>query len=287
MKSSMKKWKTILYLNLEKGTLRLRKININNGIFQRDSLSSLPFCIALSPLSPLINKIGYGFKINSMVISHLFYIDDVNTFAKIDEEQQRILAIVKAFSDDIKMEFGLDKCAKVTFKKGKLTSTENINLGLDTVIQDLEQDSTYKYLGINEGDGIQHATMKEKIRKEYYRRIRLVLGSELNAVNRTNAINTLAVPVVTYSFNIINWTVEDLKKLDRKTRKLLTMGKMHHPKADKDRLYLPRKSGGRGLIQIERTFKTTTIGLNAYINSTRDKVLALSGTMARLGIQNH
>ena len=96
MKSSMKKWMTILYLNLEKGTLRLRKININNGIFQRDSLSSLPFCIALSPLSPLINKVGYGFKINSMVISHLFYIDDVNTFAKIDEEQQRILAIVKA-----------------------------------------------------------------------------------------------------------------------------------------------------------------------------------------------
>ena len=59
------------------------------------------------------------------------------------------------------MEFGLDKCAKATFKKGKLASTENMNLVLDTVIQDLEQDSTYKYLGINE-DGIQQATMKEK-----------------------------------------------------------------------------------------------------------------------------
>ena len=99
--------------------------------------------------------------------------------------------------------------------------------------------------------------------------------------------NTLAVPVVTYSFNIINWTVEDLKKLDRKTRKLLTMGKMDHPKADKDRLYLPRKSGGRGLIQIERTYKTTTIGLNAYINNTGINFLVLSETMTRLGIQNH
>ena len=275
MKSSMKKWITTLCLNHEKGTLTSRKININNGIFQGDTLSPLLFCVALAPLSALINKSGYGFKTNSMVISHLFYMDDLKTFAKNDEEQQRILAIVKAFSDDVKMEFGLEKCAKATFKKGKLTSTENINLGLDTVIQDLGQDSTYKYLGINEGDGIQHATMKEKIRKEYYRRIRLVLGSELNAVNRTNAINTLAVPVVTYSFNIINWTVEDLKKLDRKTRKLLTMGKMHHPKADKDRLYLPRKSGGRGLIQIKRAYKTTTIGLNAYINNTGDKLLGI------------
>ena len=235
MESSMKKWIKTLYLNHEKGTLRSRKININNGIFQGDSLSPLPFCIALAPLSALINESRYGFRINSMVISHLFYVDDLKTLAKNDEEQQRILVIVKAFSDYITMEFGLDKCAKATLKKGKLTSTENMNIGVDTVIQDLEQDNTYKYLGINEGDGIQHATMKKKIRKEYYRRIRLELGSELNAVNKINAINTLAVPVVTYSFNIINRTVEDLKKLDSKTRKLLAMGKMHHPKADKDR----------------------------------------------------
>ena len=47
--------------------------------------------------------------------------------------------------------------------KGKLTNTENMKFGVDTVIQDLEQHSTYKYLGIKEGDGIEHAKMKEKI----------------------------------------------------------------------------------------------------------------------------
>ena len=117
--------------------------------------------------------------------------------------------------------------------------------------------------------------MKEKIKKEYYRRIRLVIVLELNAVNRTNAINALAVPVVAYSFNIINWTVEDLEKIDHKTRKLLTRRKMHHPKAEKDRLYLSRIFGGRGLIQIERAYKTTTIGLNAYVNATGNKLLVI------------
>jgi hypothetical protein len=29
--------------------------------------------------------------------------------------------------------------------------------------------------------------------------------------------------------------------MDRKTRKILTMYKMHHPKADTDRLYVKRK----------------------------------------------
>ena len=50
------------------------------------------------------------------------------------------------------------------------------------------------------------------------------------------AINTLAVPVVTYSFNIINWTLKELAKLATKIRKFLTMYKMNHPKSDMDRL---------------------------------------------------
>ena len=65
------------------------------------------------------------------------------------------------------------------------------------------------YLGINEGDGIQHSAMKEKVRKEYYRRVRMILKSELNAANRFEAINTIAITVVSYSFNIINWKLSE------------------------------------------------------------------------------
>ena len=77
------------------------------------------------------------------------------------------------------------------------------------------------------------------------------LKSELKSANKLEAINTLAVPVVTYSFDIINWTLQELAKLDTKTRRFLTTYKMHHPKSDVDRLYLPITEGGRGLIQLE------------------------------------
>ena len=60
--------------------------------------------------------------------------------------------------------------------------------------------------------------------------------------------------------------MEELINIDRNTRKFLTMAKMHHPKADEDRLYVPRKAGGSGLVQLEITYKTTTIGLNTYLN---------------------
>jgi hypothetical protein len=50
---------------------------------------------------------------------------------------------------------------------------------------------------------------------------------------------------------------------------------MHHPKADVERMYLPRKIGGRGLTQFEIAYKTTTVGLNTYLQSTSDMLLLL------------
>jgi hypothetical protein len=118
-------------------------------------------------------------------------------------------------------------------------------------IQELEQQKTYKYLGTEESDGIQHQQMKERLKKEYTRRLRIILKSELNAKNKITAIGALAIPVLRYSFGIINWRLDEIKKIDRKTRKILTVYKMHHPKADIDRLYTKRKGGGRDLSQIE------------------------------------
>ncbi|CAH3140152.1 unnamed protein product, partial [Porites evermanni] len=45
---------------------------------------------------------------------------------------------------------------------------------------------------------------------------------------------------------------------------------MHHPKSDVDRLYLPRTEGGRGLVQLRLSYKTTTIGLDKFLQETHD-----------------
>jgi hypothetical protein len=44
------------------------------------------------------------------------------------------------------------------------------------------------------------------------------------------------------------------------------MYKMHHPKADTDRLYVKGKGGGRGLSQIEAAYKTQIINIAEYLN---------------------
>ena len=47
--------------------------------------------------------------------------NDLKLIAKSEEELQKQIQTVKTFSDDINMESGLEKCAKITFKRGKLT----------------------------------------------------------------------------------------------------------------------------------------------------------------------
>ena len=88
--------------------------------------------------------------------------DDLKLIAKSEEQLQKQIQTVKSFSDYINMEFGLEKCAKITFKRGKLTYLQNLVIDINRVIQELEQGKTYKYLGIEEPEGIQHQQMKER-----------------------------------------------------------------------------------------------------------------------------
>ena len=172
---SMRMWKTTLVLNTVENTLNAGDINIDSGIFQGDSLSLILFCVTLIPLSKVPNNTGYSYKIYNNTINHLFYIGELKLFAKNNQHLQSILNIVKQFSDGIRMEFGLDKCAKATFFLGKLLKVKYITLDTTTIIKDLEPEESYKCLGVTEGDGIQHSSMREKIRKECFRRVRSIL----------------------------------------------------------------------------------------------------------------
>lgn len=62
---------------------------------------------------------------------------------------------------------------------------------------------------------------------------------------------SLAIPVISYNFGIVEWTKSELRKVDSITRKLLTLYGALHPRANTNRLYLPRREGGRGMTNVE------------------------------------
>ena len=267
IEESMIQWKTNTTLVHKEGVLETGPIRIKRGICQGDSLSPSLFTMSLNPLSQELQKTGYGYQLDEQTkINHLLYVDDLKLCGTSDNQLTGLMNTVKNVSDNIKMEFGLDKCAKASFKRGKKVSAEGIPLNDNQVIQDLDQAETYKYLGMEEGEGFQHHIMKVKIRKEYKRRIKLVLKS-LNARNKIAAINTLAVPVILYSYGVIEWKLNEIQDLDIMTRKQLCMNQMLAKKVDVDRIYLPCQEGGRSLMNLEKEYKATLIGLQTYMTN--------------------
>ena len=144
---------------------------------------------------------------------------------------------VFTFSEDIGMEFGLKKCGVVILKKEKLVKFDGIHLPHQDIMKEVDENG-YTDLGILELDEIKEHEMKNKITVEYKRRLRLILKSKLNGKNKIQAINTWAVAMLRYGAGIINWKVDELKKMDRTTRKTLTIYGALHPKSDIDRLHL-------------------------------------------------
>ena len=54
--------------------------------------------------------------------------DDLKLYGKSTAELESLLNTVRILSNDISMEFGLDKCAALAITKGKVTETEGMNL---------------------------------------------------------------------------------------------------------------------------------------------------------------
>ena len=76
------------------------------------------------------------------------------------------------------MEFGIDKCATIVLKRGKLVKSDGIKLPDEKEVKSLNEGDGYKYLGVTEADEIKKKKMKEKVGKEYKRRIRKIFGNK-------------------------------------------------------------------------------------------------------------
>lgn len=271
----MHNWKT----NLTSGGIHLGRVPIRRGIFQGDSLSPLLFIMAMAPISTVLNRMkkGYEMERGEKQISHLLYMDDFKLYAKTVQGIESMVNTLKTVSEDIGMEFGLDKCARVSMKRGKIVSGGDLPLYDGQCIKELDESTGYKYLGILQSDMTKKAEAIETVRREYFRRLRLTLKSELNAGNTIRAINAWAIPVIRYTGGIVDWTVAELREIDKKTRRLLTLHGAFSMHGDVDRLYVPRCKGGKGLLQVEQLVREEECELTEYVchHERNDRLLRM------------
>ena len=99
---------------------------------------------------------------------------DLKLYGNSEKEAERLANTVRNFSKDIGREFGMSKCTHVITKAGKHAGAGGVELSSGEVIPEPESHKGCNYLDILEANHIMHTEMKDKIHKEYYRRVRLL-----------------------------------------------------------------------------------------------------------------
>ena len=218
---------------------------------------------------------GYKLSRSQEKINHLMYMDDIKLFAKNEKELETLIHTIRTYSQDIGMEFSIEKWALLVMKSVKRHLTDGIELPNQDKIRTLAENETYKYLGILEADTTKQVEMKTKIQKDYLRRTRKLLETKLNSRNLIKGINTWAVTLVRYSRPFLKWTRDEVRQMDKRTRKLMTIHKSLHPRDDVDRLYVPRKEGRTGLASIEDSVDTSIQRLKDYIEKHERRLITI------------
>ena len=67
--------------------------------------------------------------------------DDLKLYGNSEKEAERLTDTVRIFLKDISMEFGINKCAHVTMKAGKLVIVGGMELSSGEVIPELASDN--------------------------------------------------------------------------------------------------------------------------------------------------
>ena len=145
----MKIWATKVSLHAESEDIVTEAIEYLTGLLQGDNLSMLLFTLSINPLSFLLRTLT-GYKAGSpekrdTEIDHLFFVDDLKTFANNLKEGSIQLDLITKFSHDIQMKFGGTKCAYLYVERGKRKSLgENMKMN-DLTLNELSERDHYKY----------------------------------------------------------------------------------------------------------------------------------------------
>ena len=142
----------------------------------------------------------------------------------------------------------------------------------------MKVDESYKYLGLDKNMNYVGSINKERVKSEYFKRVKKIWESELYGYNKYITHDTFAVLILILKFGLLDWTIEGIEQIDIRTRKMLCMTGNFDQNSDVDRLYLPRRRRRCGLKSIQIAFETRIISVQQHLgaNSKNNKYLNIS-----------
>ena len=205
------------------------ELQLKRGIFQGDSLSPLLFCLAISPISHVLQQTR-GFQCSGLPrpMTHMFFVDDLKIYSVGKLELKGTLKVMAESSAVVGMSLGLRKCGVAHMVNGKLKECGGEMIEGTGEVEEVTETTMYRYLGIEQVFRPGQQAIRKKLRQKFTQRLRSIWTSSLSAKNKVEATNTWGISIFRYYFTTLWWPRTMLKQIDTGTRKILMMNKGHH-----------------------------------------------------------
>ena len=111
------------------------------------------------------------------------------------------------------------------------------------VVQPMEKDSQYNFLGILENVRQEEKRTLECARKTYLQRLSVIWSIPLSDAHREVASDQCALAILKYPMWTQHWPLTELRRIDREARKIIVTKGRKHPGSLTALLYVSRKKG--------------------------------------------
>ena len=137
------------------------------------------------------------------------------------------------------------KCADIIFERGKMIKGEGLWVLQERIkTMDPDQKEIYKFLEVEQADGIKVNEAYNRVKEEVKRRLQMLTKTELNDKNLIKEINTKLIPVARYPMNVCKFTKVKLDELDLVAKRELRKCNMFGSQSSDERLHLKRDVSG-------------------------------------------
>ena len=131
------------------------------------------------------------------------------------------MKMVKERMGDVGLEWNPKKCAVVNVKRGvHANSGSGMSVDKTVGIPCMDGGKQYKFLGVLECVMQEDNLVSECAAREYLRRMSMIWSSPLSVQHRVSASNQFGFPVLGYLMWTQQWTITDLREINREARKI-------------------------------------------------------------------
>ena len=168
LRTVMPEWKTTIVAWSSDNHKVTIPIHFSRGLFQGNALSPLLFSLCADPLSRASRETrGVGSEFQAVWLTHLMFMDDLKVYSESALELQEAVQKVEEVAVALGMELWLRKCATVNMNKGWLQGRGDLTLNSGAEILELDDQSSYRYLGVQQLIRVEMSKTREEITGKY------------------------------------------------------------------------------------------------------------------------